>query len=173
MIHKNSNDTATCPLYHTTFFIQENRQNPKRIDKNVFESELQMKYWQRSFPILPILSATLHLYNFRLWSNYPSGTENAFFGKCFRPKKAKERSTTKNNNQINVPQAREAMDRFTMLIRSEAGINLANSYNSHLPPPARPAPSAARWTRECYPHKARDLREIIGFLWAMCGKLST
>ena len=26
------------------------------------------------------------------------------------------------------------MDRFKMLIRSEAGINLTNSYNGHLPP---------------------------------------
>ena len=38
----------------------------------------------------------------------------------------------KNNNQINVPQAREAMDRFKMLIRSEVGVNLTNGYNGHL-----------------------------------------
>jgi hypothetical protein len=35
------------------------------------------------------LSDTLHSYKIRLWSNYAYGTENAFFGKCFHPKKAK------------------------------------------------------------------------------------
>ena len=37
-----------------------------------------------------------------------------------------------NNNQINVPQAREAMDRFKMLIFQEVGVNLTNGYNGHL-----------------------------------------
>ena len=30
--------------------------------------------------------------------------------------------SSKNNNQINVPQAREAMDRFKMLIRSDEDV---------------------------------------------------
>ena len=30
----------------------------------------------------------------------------------------------KNNNQINVPQAREAMDKFKMQAASEVGVNL-------------------------------------------------
>ena len=38
----------------------------------------------------------------------------------------------KNNNQINVPQAREAMDKFKMQAASEVGVNLTNSYNGHL-----------------------------------------
>ena len=37
-----------------------------------------------------------------------------------------------NNNQINIPQAREAMDRFKMLIHQEVGVNLTNGYNGHL-----------------------------------------
>ena len=37
-----------------------------------------------------------------------------------------------NNNQINVPQAREAMDRFKVLISQEVGVNLTNGYNGHL-----------------------------------------
>ena len=37
-----------------------------------------------------------------------------------------------NNNQINVPQAREAMDRFKMQAASEVGVNLTNGYNGHL-----------------------------------------
>ena len=37
-----------------------------------------------------------------------------------------------NNNQINIPQAREAMDRFKMLISQEVGVNLQSGYNGHL-----------------------------------------
>ncbi|MDD6201178.1 MAG: alpha/beta-type small acid-soluble spore protein [Firmicutes bacterium] len=38
----------------------------------------------------------------------------------------------KSNNQINVPQAREAMDKFKMQAASEVGVNLQNGYNGHL-----------------------------------------
>ena len=38
----------------------------------------------------------------------------------------------KNNNQINVPQAREAMDRFKMQAASEVGVDLKEGYNGHL-----------------------------------------
>ena len=38
----------------------------------------------------------------------------------------------KSNNQINVPQAREAMDKFKMQAASEVGVNLTNGYNGHL-----------------------------------------
>ena len=38
----------------------------------------------------------------------------------------------KNNNQINVPQAREAMDRFKMQAASEVCVNLQSGYNGHL-----------------------------------------
>ncbi|MBQ3504749.1 MAG: alpha/beta-type small acid-soluble spore protein [Oscillospiraceae bacterium] len=39
---------------------------------------------------------------------------------------------SKNNNQINIPQAREAMDRFKMQAAQEVGVNLQNGYNGHL-----------------------------------------
>ena len=38
----------------------------------------------------------------------------------------------KSNNQINIPQAREAMDRFKMQAASEVGVNLTNGYNGNL-----------------------------------------
>lgn len=38
----------------------------------------------------------------------------------------------KSNNQINVPQAREAMDKFKMQAASEVGVNLHNGYNGDL-----------------------------------------
>ena len=37
-----------------------------------------------------------------------------------------------NNNQLNIPQAREAMDRFKMQAAQETGVNLTNGYNDHL-----------------------------------------
>ena len=37
-----------------------------------------------------------------------------------------------NNNQLNIPQAREAMDRFKMQAAQEVGVNLTNGYNGHL-----------------------------------------
>ena len=38
----------------------------------------------------------------------------------------------KSNNQINVPEAREAMDKFKMQAASEVGVNLKNGYNGDL-----------------------------------------
>ena len=40
--------------------------------------------------------------------------------------------SSKNNNQLNSPQAREAMDKFKMQAASEVGVNLTNGYNGHL-----------------------------------------
>ena len=40
--------------------------------------------------------------------------------------------SNKNNNQINIPQAREAMDKFKMQAAQEVGVNLQNGYNGHL-----------------------------------------
>ena len=37
-----------------------------------------------------------------------------------------------NNNQINIPQAREAMDKFKMQAAQEVGVNLQSGYNGHL-----------------------------------------
>ena len=42
------------------------------------------------------------------------------------PKKERNEMSNKNNNQINIPQAREAMDRFKMQAASEVGVNLTN-----------------------------------------------
>ena len=37
-----------------------------------------------------------------------------------------------NNNRINVPQAKEAMNQFKMQAAQEVGVNLINGYNGHL-----------------------------------------
>ena len=40
--------------------------------------------------------------------------------------------SAKNNNQLNIPQAKDAMDKFKMQAASEVGVNLTNGYNGHL-----------------------------------------
>lgn len=39
---------------------------------------------------------------------------------------------SKNSNQINVPQAREAMDKFKMQAANEVGVNLKEGYNGDI-----------------------------------------
>ena len=39
---------------------------------------------------------------------------------------------SKNNNQLNVPQAKQAMEQFKMQAASEVGVNLQSGYNGHL-----------------------------------------
>jgi hypothetical protein len=56
------------------------------------------------------------------------GTEKTSFSRRkamgFPPQRMKERAimSNKNNNQINVPQAREAMDKFKMQAASDKGV---------------------------------------------------
>ena len=39
---------------------------------------------------------------------------------------------SKNNNQLNIPEARAAMDKFKMEAANEVGVNLKEGYNGHL-----------------------------------------
>lgn len=41
-------------------------------------------------------------------------------------------STNNSSNKTNVPEAREAMDRFKMEVASELGVPLTNGYNGNL-----------------------------------------
>lgn len=40
--------------------------------------------------------------------------------------------SSNNNNQINIPEAREAMNRFKMECANEVGVNLKQGYNGDL-----------------------------------------
>ena len=40
--------------------------------------------------------------------------------------------TNRNSNNIHIPEAREAMDKFKMEAASEVGVNLKNGYNGDL-----------------------------------------
>ena len=39
---------------------------------------------------------------------------------------------SKNNNQLNIPEARQAMDKFKMEAAREVGVNLKQGYNGDL-----------------------------------------
>jgi hypothetical protein len=41
-------------------------------------------------------------------------------------------ASNKNSNQMEVPQAKEAMDRFKTEVASELGVNLKDGYNGEL-----------------------------------------
>ena len=40
--------------------------------------------------------------------------------------------SAKNNNKLNVPEAKAAMNKFKMEAASEVGVNLKEGYNGHL-----------------------------------------
>ncbi len=40
--------------------------------------------------------------------------------------------SSKNNNKLNIPQARQAMDQFKMEAANEVGVNLKQGYNGNL-----------------------------------------
>ena len=68
----------------------------------------------------------------------------------------------KNNNQINVPQAREAMDKFKMQAASEVGVNLTNGYNGHLT--SREAGSVGgQMSRTFVPDELKNSKEFVVF----------
>jgi len=43
-----------------------------------------------------------------------------------------KKEMSKKNNRINVPEAREAMDKFKMEAASEVGVNLKEGYNGDI-----------------------------------------
>ena len=79
-------------------------------------------YYRKVTIIFPLTSAKLCVRKERyfLWkvSNFP--------------RKQKENRIMKSNNQINVPQAKAAMEQFKMQAAQEVGVNLTNGYNGHL-----------------------------------------
>ena len=40
--------------------------------------------------------------------------------------------SSKNNNKLNIPEARSAMDKFKMEAAAEVGVDLKEGYNGHL-----------------------------------------
>ena len=78
----------------------------------------------------------------------------------------------KNNNQINVPQAREAMDRFKMQAASEVGVNLQSGYNASLT--SREAGSVGgRWSRTFVQDELKNMSVKSVLQWVICRPCST
>ena len=57
-----------------------------------------------------------------------------------------------NNNQLNIHQAKQAMEQFKMQATQEVGVNLTNGCNAHLT--SREAGSVGGfWSRRCVPYE--------------------
>ena len=70
-----------------------------------------------------------------------------------------------NNNKLNVPQAKQAMEQFKMQAASEVGVNLQNGYNGNLT--SREAGSVGgQMVKKMWPARsasyARPVRTAIG-----------
>ena len=72
----------------------------------------------------------------------------------------------KSNNRINVPEAREAMDKFKMEAASEVGVDLKQGYNGHLT--SREAGSVGgQMVKTTYPIRTtfdRNIRTALGHI---------
>lgn len=56
-------------------------------------------------------------------------------------------NSSKSNNNLVVPEAREAMDRFKMEAANEVGVQLKQGYNGDLTSRQARPPSAAKWLK--------------------------
>ena len=71
-----------------------------------------------------------------------------------------------NNNQLNIPQAREAMDRFKMQAAQEVGVNLTNGYNGHLT--SREAGSVGgQMVKKMCPERTKNMSVKSVLLWVI------
>ena len=78
----------------------------------------------------------------------------------------------KSNNQINVPQAKAAMEQFKMQAAQEVGVNLTNGYNGHLT--SREAGSVGgRWSRTYVPDEPKNMSARSVLLWGICRPCNT
>ena len=79
--------------------------------------------------------------------------------------------TNRNSSNINIPEAREAMDKFKMEAASEVGVNKQKSQT----PQGFPALTILWVTclRTCAPYEPRDLQEITGSWRDICRRCGT
>ena len=77
------------------------------------------------FPFSTTFPSKIHTFPARFGATYDCG-ENP------RKETERKRNTMKNSNELNVPQAREAMDKFKMQAAQEMGVNLKQGYNGDL-----------------------------------------
>ena len=73
--------------------------------------------------------------------------------------------TNRNSNSINIPEAREAMDKFKMEAASEVGVNLKNGYNGDLTSRQAGSVGGQMVKKMCPVHTssfARECRTAVG-----------
>ena len=80
--------------------------------------------------------------------------------------------SAKNNNKLNIPEAKAAMNKFKMEAAAEMGVNLKDGYNGDLTS-REAAPSAARWSRRCVPHELRTIPAQTALRSAMRSRCGT
>ena len=56
--------------------------------------------------------------------------------------------SSKTTNRLEVPEAKEALDRFKMEVADELGVPLSHGYNGNPPLLTRTVASAAIWSRK-------------------------
>ena len=78
-----------------------------------------------------------------------------------------------NNNQINIPQAREAMDRFKMQAAQEVGVNLQSGYNGHLTSREAGSVGGQMVKRRCVPYELKNMSVKSVLLWVICRPCNT
>ena len=79
----------------------------------------------------------------------------------------------KSNNQINVPQAREAMDKFKMQAASEVGVDLKQGYNGHLTSREAGDLGKAKRSKTIVPYELLTTNGETALLWDMYELCST
>jgi small acid-soluble spore protein D (minor alpha/beta-type SASP) len=96
---------------------------------------MQLRLCNLIFPEYACVSEKKHVLFPRFRQSYGCGKKSRFSSESLFsfPKIDRRRDTNmKSNNQINVPQAREAMDKFKMQAAQEVGVDLKQGYNGHL-----------------------------------------
>ena len=75
-------------------------------------------------------------YSIQMWSCYVCGGDeesvNDFLTAPPQKQRRRRNIMSKKSNRINIPEAREAMDKFKMEAASEVGVNLKQGYNGDL-----------------------------------------
>ena len=76
------------------------------------------------------------------------------------------------NNQINVPQAKQAIEQFKMQAASEVGVNLQSGYSSHLTRRESGSVEGQMVKNNC-PYELRNIHETIVLHWGISKPCNT
>ena len=95
---------------------------PRFLPRSTFYDNILPFFLSEALPVFSYFSEKKHVFFLQFRQSYVQGKKCAFFGKCLFPRKQKERIIMKSNNQINVPQAKAAMEQFKMQAAQEEDV---------------------------------------------------